>query len=236
MMRPFYADGDGDGFGAGGVVVTACEGPAGTVDVAGDCDDVDEAVHPGAVELCNGLIDDDCDGLLSEYSPMNAVCNECALGATGTATFWACSGGYSFLTADMRCQKFGVGARLANLADATERDLVLGLVNSQFPAPPSHLRYWLGLRRTEAVWNDCLTHAEASAWVGVDGSPATFLPWNPSEPNNSGCDPGCMITMLEDAVCPRENCVELWLPAVGDYNDADCQGATELGYVCRAPL
>ncbi|HHO52132.1 MAG TPA: hypothetical protein ENK18_14975 [Deltaproteobacteria bacterium] len=31
--------------------------------VAGDCDDSNDAVHPGAIELCNG-IDDDCDGIV----------------------------------------------------------------------------------------------------------------------------------------------------------------------------
>ena len=55
----WFADEDGDGWGAGGG--SDCEPPAGSVDRGGDCDDADPAVNPDASEVCNG-IDDDCDG------------------------------------------------------------------------------------------------------------------------------------------------------------------------------
>ncbi|MFN7146606.1 MAG: FG-GAP-like repeat-containing protein, partial [Myxococcota bacterium] len=58
----WYADTDGDGFGDG-AGVRACEALAGHVADAGDCDDADAAVHPGADETCDG-VDTDCDGLL----------------------------------------------------------------------------------------------------------------------------------------------------------------------------
>ena len=58
----WYADADGDGFGDHlGSIVVSCEPVAGYALVAGDCDDDDATVHPGAEELCNGR-DDNCDG------------------------------------------------------------------------------------------------------------------------------------------------------------------------------
>ncbi len=64
--RTQYEDADGDGFGksSGATVVARCP-PKGYAPVAGDCDDEDPAIHPGAVETCNHH-DDDCDGRVDE--------------------------------------------------------------------------------------------------------------------------------------------------------------------------
>ena len=59
--RTFYVDSDGDGFGAEGSEFEACGEPEAASEIAGDCDDSDAAVHPGAEEQCNS-VDDDCDG------------------------------------------------------------------------------------------------------------------------------------------------------------------------------
>ena len=56
-------DGDGDTYGPG----TGC---------GGDCDDARAAVHPGAVEVCNGT-DDDCSGAADDGDGMT-----CALGSS----------------------------------------------------------------------------------------------------------------------------------------------------------
>jgi len=61
----WYADADGDEFGVEGDSQQACDKPAGHTAVAGDCDDGDPQVHPGADEQCDG-IDDDCDGQIDE--------------------------------------------------------------------------------------------------------------------------------------------------------------------------
>ncbi|MBN2799177.1 MAG: VCBS repeat-containing protein [Deltaproteobacteria bacterium] len=59
VLLTLFVDGDADGFGA--VEVEGCAAEVGQVAVGGDCDDRDDTVSPGQVELCNGL-DDDCDG------------------------------------------------------------------------------------------------------------------------------------------------------------------------------
>jgi hypothetical protein len=59
-MGVWYADADGDGYGAGAKQL-ACTAPEDAVREAGDCDDGDASIHPGATEICNA-IDDDCDG------------------------------------------------------------------------------------------------------------------------------------------------------------------------------
>jgi len=61
----WYADADQDGYGDPAVSVQSCDEHTGFVSDATDCDDTDDAVNPGADEVCNGL-DDDCDGLVDD--------------------------------------------------------------------------------------------------------------------------------------------------------------------------
>ena len=56
----YYADADLDGYGAGAATIS-CAAIAGKVTNNTDCNDANNAVHPGATEVCNG-IDDDCIG------------------------------------------------------------------------------------------------------------------------------------------------------------------------------
>jgi len=63
-------DQDGDQFGAGG----GCRGP--------DCNDADEGVNAGALEVCNAM-DDDCDGVADE-PPNDCATDRCDRNEDGT--------------------------------------------------------------------------------------------------------------------------------------------------------
>ncbi|MBN2798128.1 MAG: putative metal-binding motif-containing protein [Deltaproteobacteria bacterium] len=64
----WHADADQDGYGDAGSVIAQCEAPEGYLLDGSDCSDVDDTVHPGAVETCDG-VDQDCDG----WVDLNAV-------------------------------------------------------------------------------------------------------------------------------------------------------------------
>ena len=62
----YYADNDGDGFGAGDASLYCTDPGAGYVTDNTDCDDTNASVNSAATEVCN-LIDDDCDGEIDEF-------------------------------------------------------------------------------------------------------------------------------------------------------------------------
>ncbi len=66
VPETWYEDADNDGFGDASAIVMACEQPAGYVSAPGDCDDNNAAVHPGATEICENNLDDNCDGQVDE--------------------------------------------------------------------------------------------------------------------------------------------------------------------------
>jgi len=59
--QTFHVDADGDSYGSDAPICLCVDDDPSIVSIAGDCNDADADVHPGAAEVCN-LKDDDCDG------------------------------------------------------------------------------------------------------------------------------------------------------------------------------
>ncbi|HEX8268252.1 MAG TPA: putative metal-binding motif-containing protein, partial [Flavobacterium sp.] len=62
----YYADADGDGYGNAAASAISCTAPAGYVSNSTDCDDANNQVNPGHLEVYYNGIDDNCDGQLDE--------------------------------------------------------------------------------------------------------------------------------------------------------------------------
>lgn len=62
----YARDADGDGSGGSTDLVERCDPPVGYVPNTADCDDGNADRHPGAVEVCDGVTDEDCDGLVDD--------------------------------------------------------------------------------------------------------------------------------------------------------------------------
>ena len=82
----FFLDADGDGFGAAGSTMDACQ-QTGYVGNNLDCDDSDAAIKPGAADaLCDG-VDDNCDGAADDqYAPLATSCGIGACAAGGVTS------------------------------------------------------------------------------------------------------------------------------------------------------
>jgi uncharacterized repeat protein (TIGR01451 family) len=72
VENTYYRDVDDDGYGDLATSMLACTTPAGYVRNHDDCNDTNPAIHPGAVELCNG-VDEDCNGIVDDGAYASCV-------------------------------------------------------------------------------------------------------------------------------------------------------------------
>ncbi len=238
VLDTFFRDQDADGYGDPANSQQGCTPTSGFTDDDTDCDDGDANIFPGAPERCNGL-DDDCDAALPSDESTDAdgdgyaLCDDCddgraASNPAGTEVCNGhdddCAGGpddtgcacpvrvyagrpYQFCGSlvtwwDAQSACAADGYHLLELANASEDDWV----NDRIDELPFGY-WWMGL-------ND---QAIPGTWVWEDGTPATYLNWGPSEPNN---------------LLGNEACVELnrFDPANG-WNDQPCD--YQWKYVCE---
>jgi hypothetical protein len=102
-----YRDADKDGYGNPSLFMDICLGddiPFGYVLVAGDCNDANKNVHPGAVENCTNGLDDDCDGN-ADGADSDCAVSECTYnwdcnGDTVECGYWTCDAGICMEHAD----------------------------------------------------------------------------------------------------------------------------------------
>ncbi len=164
-----YPDVDGDSYGdIHGAPSMGCL-QDGYAEMGGDCDDINSSIHPGADEICNAL-DDDCDGLLDEYSELNAeMCNGCKVREWGGHLYWMCPGPVDWETARAGC--ILLGADLTIVASGDENGFLFDNMMGT--------NQWLGARDTKPGFAE---------YTWVDGSALDFDAWtgpNPDEDN--GC-------------------------------------------------
>ncbi|HTF87032.1 MAG TPA: MopE-related protein [Planctomycetota bacterium] len=120
----WYRDFDGDGYGNPSITQQACSMPLGYVSDSTDCNDNNNAINPGATEVCDGA-DNDCDGFTDE----------------GLGTFWfqdfdgdgygnpnvsqqACTqpSGYVADATDCNDNAFGINPGATEVCDGADND------------------------------------------------------------------------------------------------------------------
>jgi hypothetical protein len=124
-QKEYLRDFDGDGWGNLDMTTKACFPPPWHVLKAGDCDDLDKEVYPGAYELCDG-IDNNCNMHIDEWN----VCELVWLGA------WSCS------FEAIEIAKKNIGKALAQCKQTKQKPIVVTDYKKFWTRPLSRWKGW----------------------------------------------------------------------------------------------
>ncbi len=115
-------------------------------------------------EICDGR-DNDGDGLIDEWSPVNETCNGCVLHQEAGRAYWRCDRVARWSTVQSLCLSFG--ANLATVDTPAENLVLLFLLGDAGAG-------WIGI-------NDI---GDPGNFTWIDGSPVDFTLWR------DGIEPG----------------------------------------------
>ena len=205
-LSTFYLDADNDGYGA--EATSACGELPGVSATAGDCNDEDDTMYPGATEVCNAH-DEDCDSVIDN----DASC-PCNVEHYLTETYLFCDTGSDWYGALAFCEAYGYG--LASPDDAAEDSWMASTASSYISG------YW---------WVGATDEAVEGTWEWADGTPYSYSHWCGGEPNNAhGLE--CVSTSSE------EDCAVIGWSSGGCWNDYPCLCSASQGdpyrFVCEA--
>jgi hypothetical protein len=174
----FRGDGYWNDLGCGAQLGVICEKPCdpstdadhdGYGDCGADCDDGDHRVHPGATDVCDDGVDQDCDGI-----PDDGPGCDC-FGATREGRrYLFCPQPVTYDAARALCQ--GRGGDLAVVDDAGENAWLYRTAVARAPE-----RWWIGLDDRD----------REGTFVTVAGQRPAFTAWSRGEPNDSGWAEDC---------------------------------------------
>jgi len=133
-----------------------------------DCNDDDRAIHPGAVEACNG-VDDDCSGLVDDA----AAC-PCADHEEDGVRFALCNLPMTWEEAARFCESRG-----EHLARLESKGQAKGLYRAA--SELAETAWWIGINDREDEGK--------LAWH--DGGPLTFTYFAKGEPDHHACGQSC---------------------------------------------